>query len=140
MQHYIEKYFFIFFFVIIALFYGNTVLNGFVHDDILDIQQNLYLQSWEHFPKIFTTCIDTYLLVDCQKLGYYYRPIGSLSYFLDFRISAQPWIFHLTNLIYLYVISLLLYALLKKLLRRSDTAFFGVIFFLCHPLISETVN
>ena len=46
--------------VLIALFYGNTLFNGFAMDDQAVIVDNPYVHSFQYLPKVVTGCIWEY--------------------------------------------------------------------------------
>ena len=54
---------------LVFLFYGNTLQNGFVHDDIGQIVQNQYIQSFKYLPKAFTGCIWESVFGGCEGAG-----------------------------------------------------------------------
>ncbi len=126
--------------LIIALFYGNTLSNGFVHDDVWQVETNNNIQSLQNIPKIFSGCISEALVGKCSEKGYYYRPLQNISYLLTYQISDKPWIFHFLNLTLLFILAILIYNFFKILLGAWKPAFLGTIIFLINPIISEVVN
>jgi len=124
--------------VLILLFYGNTLFNGFVHDDIAIIVQNEYVQSLVHLPRAITGCILESALGDCTDS--YYRPIQSLSYLLSYQISSSSWFFHLVNLLYFLSAAFLIFILVQILTKDSLLAFLTSLFFIVHPINNEVVN
>ena len=125
--------------VLIAVFYGNTLKNGFSHDDIGQIVQNKYVQSLEYLPKVITGCTWEFVFGGCDGSNYY-RPLHSLSYLLTWQISSQPWFFHLVNLFYFWFSASLVFVLIKKLTKSFILAFFTSYFFIIHPINNEVVN
>lgn len=125
--------------VLIAAFYGNTLLNGFVHDDIGQIVQNEYIHSWRYLPKVVTGCIWESALGSCQDSNFY-RPAQSLTYLLAWQISSKPWFFHLINLLYFFATASLVFILIKKLSKNFVLSFLTALFFIIHPLNNEVVN
>jgi len=125
---------------LIVLFYGNTLFNGFVQDDISMIEKNAYIRSLKYLPKVVTGCIFEYVNKGCKGRTFYYRPIQYLSYFLTFQISSEPWIFHLANLIYFLVTVFLVFTLAKIITKNFIFAFISAFIFLLHPINSEVVN
>jgi len=79
--------------VLVAVFYGNTLDNGFVLDDYPVLVDNLYIQSLDYASKIVTGCIGEFSLDGCAGQTLHYRPIHSLSYLITYQISSQPWFF-----------------------------------------------
>ena len=126
--------------IILLAFYGNTVFNGFVHDDRAEIVKNKYLHSGEYWGKIFTGCTRELQLEGCWGKGFYYRPIKIASNFVAYRISSSPWIFHLFNIVYVYILAVLLLRFYTFFLKNKITAFCSVLLFLTHPINTEVVN
>lgn len=124
---------------LIGVFYGNTLLNGFVHDDIGQIVQNEYVHSLKYLPKVFTGCTWEFIFKGCKD-STYYRPFHSLSYLLTWQISHQPWFFHLVNLIYFFIAVYLIFCLVRKLTKKFLLSFLTALIFLIHPINSEVVN
>ena len=126
--------------VLVLLFYGNSLGNGFVHDDIGQVVQNEYVHSLKYFYKVFTGCTWEYTFGGNCKEASYYRPLQSLSYLLTWQISSSPWFFHLVNLIYFLIGVFLIFILIRKLTKNFIISFLTAIFFLIHPMNNETVN
>lgn len=122
----------------VALFYGNTLQNGFVFDDHAQIEKNRFIQSIDYLPKVMTGCIWESTLGNCRV--HYYRPLQSLSYLLTYQISSQPWVFHLVNLIYFTISIFLVYLFVKLLTKNLAISILSAFIFLIHPINSETVN
>lgn len=130
--------------VLVVLFYGNTLFNGFVYDDGINIVQNSYVQSLRYIPKILTTCFwaDVYG-TGCEGGGdgmVYYRPLMAFSYLFSYQISSAAWFFHLINLLYLLVAAFLVFLLLKTLTKKFLLSFLTGFLFLIHPINSEVIN
>jgi len=130
---------FIVFGIVIAAFYGNTLKNGFVHDDIGQVVQNEYVHSLQYLPKTVTGCTWEYVFGGCKDSNYY-RPFHSLSYLLTYQISPDPWIFHLVNLLYFLTAAFLAYILINKLTKSFILSFLTGLFFIIHPINNEVVN
>lgn len=126
--------------LLIAIFYGNTLSNGFVHDDMGQIADNQYAHSLEYLPKVVTGCIWEYELGGCKGRTDYYRPFQSLSYLLTYQISKEARFFHLINLAYLLTVTFLIFTLAKILTRDFLLAFLSALFFLINPINNEVIN
>jgi len=123
--------------VLIVLFYGSTLTNGFIHDDIGQVVNNEYVHSLSYAPRVVTGCIWEFELGDCIT---YYRPIQSLSYLLTYQISSAPWVFHVVNLLLFFLVTSLVFILGKILSRNTLFAFLAALLFSLHPINNETVN
>lgn len=126
--------------VLIAVFYGATLQNGFVYDDKQQVQENRYVQSLRYLPKVVTGCTWEYAFGQCKDRALYYRPVQSLSYLLTYQISSAPWVFHLANLLYFLAVVFLIFLLAKALGFHDLFAFVAALLFLVHPINSEAVN
>lgn len=126
--------------VLVVIFYGNTLKNGFIYDDYQQIVENEYTQSLKYLPKVVTGCIWEHAFGGCKDRAIYYRPVQSLSYILTYQISSKPWAFHLVNLIYFLIIVFLIFILAKVLTENSVFAFISSLIFLIHPINAEVVN
>ena len=125
--------------VIIILFYGNSIQNGFVQDDV-QVEKNPYLQSLNNIPKAITSCSLEYINRGCEGRVLYYRPFPYFTYFLLYQISPNPWIFHLANLAYLFFAVFLVFLLSKAITSNIILSFISTLIFLIHPINSESVN
>jgi len=126
--------------VLVVIFYGNTLKNGFIYDDYQQIVENEYIQSLKYLPKVVTGCIWEHAFGGCKDRAIYYRPVQSLSYILTYQISSKPWAFHLVNIVYFLIIIFLIFILAKVLTENSVFAFISSLIFLIHPINAEVVN
>lgn len=136
--HYIGAFFGVL--ALTALFYGNTLGNGFIHDDHGQIEQNQYIQSWQYLPKVLSGCIWEAALGGCKERTSYYRPLQSLSYLITYTFSSGPSFFHFVNLIYLIIAGFLVYMLGYKLTQHALLSLSASTIFIIHPINTETVN
>lgn len=126
--------------LLIAIFYGNTLNNDFAHDDIGQIVDNQYIHSMEYLPKVITGCIWESAMGGCKDRTDYYRPFQNLSYLLTYQISSEPWIFHLVNLFYFFIVVYLVFALVKTITNNFLLSFVSALVFLINPINNEVVN
>lgn len=129
--------------LIIALFtaglYANSLFNGYALDDNLVIQNNeLTLKGFKAIPEIFTS---RYFTSKEQSIGY--RPITNISFAVEYGLFGErPFISHLINL-FLYLSSMLMvFLILRQVLKKFHIIFPFVItlLFLAHPIHTEVVN
>ena len=125
---------------LIILFYGNTLQNGFVHDDFPIMANNVYVHSFEYLPKVVTGCTWEYVLGTCEGSTLHYRPMQTLSYLLTWQISSAPWFFHLVTISYFFIVVVLVFFFAKTLSNNFNLAFLAALIFLIHPLQSEVAN
>jgi tetratricopeptide (TPR) repeat protein len=118
----------IFILIIIAIafvIYFNTLKNGFVYDDKLEVIDNLWIRS---FKDLFSEC-------------HRYRLTETISLFTDYKIwGLKPFGFHLTSLMFHILTSVAVYALTYSILKEKWTAFFTGLLFATHPIHTEAVS
>lgn len=141
-QRKLKKEFFavMIFAMVIAAFYGNTLKNSFVHDEVSVVAENLYVHSLKYLPRVFTGCIWEYTFNGCKGTTSYYRPMQSLSYLLTYQISSKPGFFHLVNIFYFFIAGVLVFILIRKLTKNFIISFLTALIFLIHPINSEVGN
>lgn len=143
--------------VIVALSiitYLNCIPNKFVYDDTSTIVENRLIKDWENFSALFKHDYFKY----SGELTY--RPIVTLSYFIDYSLwHLNPMGYHImnialhtTNVVLIYFLILLLshqygrQPAFKGILSHTDQtshikiAFLTCLFFTVHPIVSEVVN
>ena len=126
--------------LLVIVFYGNTLENGFIYDDSQQVIDNIYIRSLKFLPKVISGCTWESAFGGCKDRAIYYRPIQSLSYLLTYQISPQPWVFHLVNLFYFLAIVYLVFLLAQTLTDNFLFSFLSAFLFLIHPVNSETVS
>ncbi len=126
-------------FLFSILIFSNVVFNGYNYDDELVTRNNKLTKN-----ESSATLKDIFSSSYHEQYGYSYgyRPITTLSFFLEHRIFKEsPTVSHLINLL-LYAISiLLLYWLISKMFPsiNSYILFFICVFFTIHSTHSEVV-
>lgn len=113
----------------------NALYNGFVYDDIGIIEDNYFIRSLQNIPKIFSK--------DYFQLSHEltYRPVVTLSYFMDYAIwHLNSFGYHLANIILHTINTVLLYLLLVRLIRVRSAALLPAVIFSIHPCVTEAVN
>ncbi|MFN3531757.1 MAG: tetratricopeptide repeat protein [Candidatus Brocadia sp.] len=118
-----------------VLLYINSLSNAFVYDDVYIITENYLIKSLGNLPKLFQK---DYLLLSGELS---YRPIVTLSYFIDHAIwQLDPLGYHLTNIILHTINVFLFYCLIKSICKKHTVSILATLLFLSHPLLTETVN
>ena len=126
--------------VLVASFYGNTLWNGFIHDDIPVIVENPYVHDLRYIPKIVTGCIWESVLGSCKGTTLHYRPIQNLVLLLSWQVTSSPWFFHLVNLLFFFAAVSLVFVLAKMITGKFIPAFVAALLFLIYPIQAENVN
>jgi Flp pilus assembly protein TadD/uncharacterized membrane protein len=138
-----------FFLVILAitvLSYANSLQNQYVFDDLHLIAASSHLTGIENIPRLLLA----------GKLSSYYRPLRTISYTLDYtlnkkfwhRFANQHWTdrglvpfgYHLSNIFYHIVTSMLVYLVIFKLSFSARAAFIGASLFVLHPVHTDSVT
>jgi tetratricopeptide (TPR) repeat protein len=120
-----------------VLLYIQTLTFGLVNfdDDSLITDKISFLSDFHNARQVFLT--DAFL----DKSSHFYRPLQSLSYMIDIQISGgnNAWMYHLTNILFLGLISSLLFVLLRKLMIPSRLAVLSSLLYCSHPLFISNV-
>ncbi|MCF8227918.1 MAG: tetratricopeptide repeat protein [Bacteroidales bacterium] len=131
----------VFAFIIVLLcigLYFNTYFNYFSLDDYFVTENNEQTsQGFSAIPEIFTTVYGSN-----QEDQYGYRPLVRVSFTIDYELwNGNPAYSHMFNLL-LYIINILiLFSLLRRLLRNYNVffPFIIVLIYLAHPVFTEVV-
>lgn len=124
--------------VVLFLFYGNTLSNGFVHDSIPGIQNNPQFKE-SSIANVVAGCLlkDT---TGTRCLDTTWRPIVYLDLFLTYKISPNPAVFHFSYIVFMFILSILVFHLIHFFIQDKRLALFGSLLFATHPVNSEVVN
>jgi len=109
--------------------------HSFVYDDESTIIHNYFIRQWSNLPNLFTT---KYFILSAELT---YRPVVTLSYFLDYTFwHVNPSGYHLTNILLHAVNSMLFFLFTSRVLEKRTTAFISALLFSLYPVFSEAVN
>ena len=129
-------FFFILLTVIVFCIYGKSINYELIDfDDTKLISGNInFISDIKNLPKIFF--MDCYYNND--STGVYYRPILSLSFFIEALLFGNnSKIFHLTNII-LFILSLFfMYVFLSKLKLNNTISKFLIVLLAVHPALTS---
>jgi predicted membrane-bound mannosyltransferase len=117
-----------------AVIYIKTAAFGFTFfdDSELILRQSGFYSNPKNIFKIFSYNIIPYE-------SFYYRPLLTLSFFIDYIISGNsPAMFHLTNVVLHIACVCVLFALLKKFLSQKASIAFALLF-AAHPVLVQAV-
>lgn len=119
-----------------VLVYFETTELGFVADDASLIFGNTdFLEDWGNLKSTFVSPlpVKTY-----QPLPFY-RPIISLTYFLNYHLGETIRSYHLFNLMVHTLNTMLLYLLIFLLFKNIPLSIFSSLFFAAHPIHLSSV-
>lgn len=135
-------YIVLFFFVWAYILYGNTILNKYAVDDEFVTNNEMIRKGVAAIPEIFTThYIDQKGNVSDNTADY--RPIVKLTYAIEYQIYQQdkPGRSHAVNVLIYFLLSTLLFFILKRLLKDYNIlfSFLITVIFMAHPVHTEVV-
>ncbi len=126
--------------------YGNTLFNGFVYDDTLQILDNHWIRDVRNIPQIFLSNVWGF---SGEHVSNYYRPLMHVIYMMTYYLfGLAPWGFHLMNVLLHAVSSVLVFGLSRRLLDEVLPAtapsplappFMAALLFATHPVHTEAV-
>lgn len=127
----------LFLIILIGFFlYLKVIFFDFVWDDKALVINNPLIRPPLRLKEIFTTTIFYPKVLKTP----FWRPLQTLSYFLDYKIAGlNSKIFHLTNIILHVLNSILVFLIIQNIFSKKFISFFTSIFFLIHPLNLESV-
>lgn len=130
--------------VIPLITYFPSLFNYFVWDDEEQIVNNVIIQKLSNIPSLFTS--STFNTGGAGLTGFYYKPLMPTAFSINYFIwHANPFGFHLFDLVLHIINGVLVFILLKKLfilqkIPYSKTlAFLLSIIFVIHPANTESV-
>lgn len=119
--------------------YFNALGNDFAYDDNVQIKKNPYITSFKYLNDIFTKNVWAFRGV--EGISNYYRPMMTLPYLLNYQaFGLNPFGFHLTNILFHLMATLLVFLLGRRLLSNDLMAFMAALLFAVHPIHTESVT
>ncbi|HWY07036.1 MAG TPA: tetratricopeptide repeat protein [Candidatus Acidoferrales bacterium] len=126
-------------FLVSVACYANTLLNGFVYDDELQILANPYVKSWHYLPQIFTTTVWSF--IGAAGDSNYYRPLMTFTYLLLWKAFGDlPFGYHLFNILLNALVVVAVYSAGQQLFKSRSFALVAALLFALHPIHTESVN
>jgi len=120
-----------------VLAYARTLSFEFVWDDVLLVARSQRLREWSSLP----TVLASHFWSEVHEGSHYYRPLVSLSYFLDLHVwGLDPLGFHLTNLLAHLATALAVLVLARRLTDNLLAASIAGVAFALHPIHTESVT
>ncbi len=135
--------------VITFIAFANSLLSDFVYDDYVVIVNNDFIKSWKNTGLMFSQRYLSHPMEIAFNEGAYnvgsgeatYRPIATLSYFLNYHFfKLVPWKYKLTNILLHISNAILAFLLLNILFNNYILSFFSAIFFSVNPVNLEVIN
>jgi len=123
------------------IFYYNTIFNHFSLDDhYVNTSNPIIVKGFAGIPEIFSS-----LYAEEGGMAYGYRPMVRTSFAIEYQftsgLDANPYISHFINILLYILAVLLLYKVLRRLLRNYNIwfPFLITLLFMAHPTHTEVV-
>ncbi len=128
----------IFLFILVFTVFGNSIKNKYSFDDDFVTYNNPQIKKgFKAIPEIFTTHY-----ANTAKQNYEYRPIVKLSFAIEYALFKEsPHVSHFFNVFLFFILCLVMYLLLAKLLINYHPLIplLTVVLFAVHPIHTEVV-
>jgi len=122
--------------VVSALPYSNTLRNGLVSDDELQVTNNPYIRNFHNLGTIFTTQAASHI----PGRPNFYRPLMNVGYLLCHEVfGLRPFGYHLANLLLHAAVVCAVFLLTQRMFQRRNLALAAAALFALHPVHSEAV-
>lgn len=128
--------------------YGNTLSNGFVHDDEYQVLNNPWIRDFANLPAVFSQ--DVWAFNKGIGVSNYYRPLMHVVYMLIYQVvGLNAWGYHLVNILAHAGISILVLLtgmeLFKRYAPRESPRYIylpviAAVLFAVHPIHTEAVS
>jgi tetratricopeptide (TPR) repeat protein len=117
--------------------YANTLRNGFVTDDNLQLRENKFITNYHYIPKLFTANVWEFL---GKRISNYYRPLQMLFYMGEYYLFGlgHPWFWHLVAVL-LHIAAVFAAYFLIRALADEKLALWAALVFAFHPIHVEVV-
>ena len=117
--------------------FANTFRNGFVYDDKAFIVDNKSIRELRNIPDFFISAPSFSARGDFSI----YRPLVTVSFALDYQLWKQnPFGYHILNILFHILCGLMVFRVLKLLIKEELPAFFGALLFITNPIQVEAVS
>lgn len=125
--------------VIAAVPYLNTLYNGFVYDDDLQVLHNPYIKSFHYLPHVLTTTVWSFM--GAQGVTNYYRPLMIFGYMVCYKLAGLlPYEFHFVNICLQVAVTLMIFTVALELFNDHTVAWLAACIFAVHPIHTEAVD
>ena len=119
-----------------ALPYLNTLRNGFVSDDVLQVLGNPFIRNFHYLATIFTTRAMSHI----PGMANYYRPLMNLAYLFCYQVfGPRASAFHLVNVVLHAMVVCAVFVLTERMFQDRSLALMAAVLFALHPIHSEAV-
>ncbi|HKV38800.1 MAG TPA: tetratricopeptide repeat protein [Blastocatellia bacterium] len=120
---------------------ANTLTNGFVADDRIQVLQNQFITSLANIPRAFTTSVwsfGTGSVVFANDA--YFRPMFNILFSIDYALFGKTaWGWHLSNLLIHSCVVYFVFITVRELTEDRWLALIAASLFAVHPVHAEPV-
>jgi Flp pilus assembly protein TadD len=123
--------------LLVLTVYGGTFRAQFVYDDHTQLYENVALRSLRNIPAFFTDPAHTSGSMIFEEI---YRPLRATMFALEYQLwGLNPAGFHVVNILFHLLNTLLIFLFLRWLLKAELPAFGAAMLFAVHPALTENV-
>ncbi|OQA00846.1 MAG: lipoprotein NlpI [Bacteroidetes bacterium ADurb.Bin408] len=119
--------------ILTAIVFSNSINNGFTNWD-----DDIYLKDNDHIKTL-----DAKAVKDIFTTHYFgnYHPLTTLFYAVEYHFFKldSPWVFHLNNLIFHLLNTVLVFVFIRLLTKRYEVPLIVAMLFALHPMHVESV-
>jgi protein O-mannosyl-transferase len=117
--------------------YANSLGNGFVTDDRLQLLKNPLVTDFHRIPAIFSRSMNGFM----GNIDNYYRPVHLLVYMALYYLAGfNPFAYHLLLVLLHGLTTALVYLLVRRMVQPAAAALAAAALFALHPIHAEVVN
>ncbi len=123
--------------VVGLIVFSNTFRNDFVYDDKEFIVDNKAIRSLKNIPGYFVSA----QYFSAKGEFYIYRPIVTLTFALDYKLwKMNPAGYHILNTLFHILAGVMVFFVLRLLIKKDLPALVGGLVFIAHPVQTEAVS
>jgi protein O-mannosyl-transferase len=127
----------VFIFLIGFIVFFNSLFNGFVGDDDVQIVSNPSVHTIYNIPQLFTG--GTFYNGSAKLMGVYYKPLLTSFFAIEYHLfGANAFVFHFIQVLFHILNTCVLFLFFSSFFKKPY-AFLLSLFFLVHPINSEAV-
>ena len=119
----------------------NSLWNDFASDDERQVLNNEFIKTLANLPKAFTSSVWAFMGGDIVfTADSYFRPLFTSLFTINYAIfGAQPWGWHLVNVIIHAGVTALVFFVVQEVTDRKRTGLIAASLFAVHPIHAESV-
>ncbi|MDD5116642.1 MAG: tetratricopeptide repeat protein [Candidatus Omnitrophica bacterium] len=116
--------------------YCNSIGGKFIWDDLGLVKDNVYIKDWKYLPAVIQDSFGS----GAGTASNYYRPLQTILHMAGYSLwGLDVRGYHLTSILFHILAAVAFYFFIRILSSRTDIPFLASLFFLVHPVNTETV-